>query len=180
MDRLLRDTQALTYRFSVHVCGNVADAEDASQEALLQTYRHAQRIREPRAFRTWLYRTVKNACLMSRRPHAGQPRRLLSLESARAIDVPAIEPSPEDLTGAAAIERRFFSALRTLPKPYRLVVFLREVEGLSTQEAADVAGVSPDTVKQRLHRARAMLRDAMPAPSQPPHGQTRHTARRKK
>ena len=180
MDRLLSHAQALTYRFSVHVCGNVADAEDAAQEALLQTYRHARRIREPRAFRTWLYRTVKNACLMSRRPHAGQPKRLLSLDGARPIDIPTSDPSPEDLTGTAAEHQRFHNALRTLPKPYRLVIFLRDMEGLSTREVAGVAGLSPDNVKQRLHRARLLLRKAMSDPSRPSRAQARHTAPVKK
>jgi RNA polymerase sigma-70 factor, ECF subfamily len=52
-------------------------------------------------------------------------------------------------------------AFRTLPAPYRLVAFLRDVEGLSTREAAQVAGITEANVKQRLHRARQMLREAL-------------------
>lgn len=161
MERLLMDAQSLAYRFSVLVCGNAADAEDAMQDALLQTYRHAKRIREPGAFRTWLYRTVKNACLMSRRPHAQQPPRLLSLEGEEARAVAAPGPTPEDLAGASDDRRRILEAFRTLPRNYRIVVFLRDFEGLSTAEVARVVGISEANVKQRLHRARLMLKDAL-------------------
>jgi len=161
MERLLMDAQALAYRFSVLVCGNASDAEDAMQDALLQTYRHARRIREPRAFRTWLYRTVKNACLMSRRPHARQPPRLLSLDDAATPAVSAPEPNPEELAARARDRRRFEDAFRALPRHYRLVVFLRDIEGLSTAEVSRVVGISAANVKQRLHRARTMLKDAL-------------------
>ena len=59
--------QEVAYRFSLLVCGRPDDADDAMQEALLKTYRFAARIREPEAFRAWLYRTVRNACLINRR-----------------------------------------------------------------------------------------------------------------
>jgi RNA polymerase sigma-70 factor (ECF subfamily) len=161
MERLLMDAQSLAYRFSLFVCGDVTDAEDAMQDALVQTYRSARKIRDPRAFRTWLYRTVKNACLMSRRTGAGHPPRLLSLDDEAARDVPASAPTPEALTAAAAERRRFQQAFRSLPKSYRLIAFLRDIEGLSTRDAARIAGISEDNVKQRLHRARHLLRQAL-------------------
>jgi RNA polymerase sigma-70 factor (ECF subfamily) len=161
MERLLTDAQALAYRFSLLVCGNTSDAEDAMQDALLQTYRSARRIRRPDAFRTWLYRTVKNACLMSRRSGTNVPGRQTSL----ADDGPAalVSParSPEEEASAAFERRRFLRAFSTLPKHYRLVAFLRDVEGLSTREVAEVVGISEANVKQRLHRARQMLREAL-------------------
>jgi RNA polymerase sigma-70 factor (ECF subfamily) len=161
MERLLVDAQALAYRFSLLVCGHPEDAEDAMQDALLQTYKSARRIQQPRAFRTWLYRTVKNACLMSRRTRSGEPARLGSLDADGAPDVAAVTPTPEEQTAAAAERRRFQAAFKRLPRPYRLVAFLRDVEGLSTREVAEVAGITEANVKQRLHRARAMLREAL-------------------
>ncbi|MEZ5284258.1 MAG: sigma-70 family RNA polymerase sigma factor [Vicinamibacterales bacterium] len=161
MERLLTDAQALAYRFSLLVCGHAEDAEDAMQDALLQTYKNARRIRQPRGFRTWLYRTVKNACLMSRRTKAQQMTRMASLDADDAPEVPAGDPDPEAQTAAALERRRFQAAFRQLPRPYRLVAFLRDVEGLSTREAADVMGITEANVKQRLHRARQMLKDAL-------------------
>jgi len=161
MERLLVDAQALAYRFSLMVCGHTEDAEDAMQDALLQTYKNARRIRQPRGFRTWLYRTVKNACLMSRRTRVAEPARLGSLDEDGAPEVATDALNPEELTAAAAERRRFQDAFRQLPQPYRLVAFLRDVEGLSTREVAEVAGISEANVKQRLHRARLMLKKAL-------------------
>jgi RNA polymerase sigma-70 factor (ECF subfamily) len=161
MEQLLVDAQALAYRFSLLVCGHTEDAEDAMQDALLQTYKNARRIRQPRGFRTWLYRTVKNACLMSRRTKVDQPARLESLDVEGVPDVAGNGPNPEEQTAAAAERRRFQAAFRKLPRPYRLVAFLRDVEGLSTKEVAQVVGISEANVKQRLHRARVMLKEAL-------------------
>jgi RNA polymerase sigma-70 factor (ECF subfamily) len=161
MEELLMDAQALAYRFSLLVCGHPQDAEDAMQDALLQTYKHARRIRQPKGFRTWLYRTVKNACLMSRRRHVNEPARVGSLDEDGAPDVAAVAPNPEEQTAAAAEREQFRLAFRTLPPPYRVVAFLRDVEGLSTREVAHVVGITEANVKQRLHRARQMLREAL-------------------
>jgi RNA polymerase sigma-70 factor, ECF subfamily len=172
MERLLMRTQEVAYRFSQHVCGRADDADDAMQEALLKTYRYAARIREPEAFRTWLYRTVKNACLIGRRRHVGEPVRVLSLdeplptaERARR-PVEAVDPAkgPHELASNRALRKRLLTALRALPSAYRLVVFLREMEGLSTREVAAVAGISEANVKTRLHRARLFLRQELEKP----------------
>jgi RNA polymerase sigma-70 factor (ECF subfamily) len=63
LEHLLRRAQEVAFRFSFLSCGHTEDAEDVMQEALLKTYRYVDRIREPDAFRTWLYKTVRNACL---------------------------------------------------------------------------------------------------------------------
>jgi RNA polymerase sigma-70 factor (ECF subfamily) len=164
LDRLLMRAQEVAWRFSTSVCGHADDAEDAMQEALIKTYRYVGRIREPGAFRPWLYRTVRNACLMSRRKKVGEPARLQSLDEVlpgpdgpRRPDVPDPRKSPEQLADNAGLRRRLRTALRTLPGPYRAIVFLREMEGLSTREVAKVMGMSEDNVKTRLHRARVQL-----------------------
>jgi RNA polymerase sigma-70 factor (ECF subfamily) len=161
MEKLLTDVQSLAYRFSLLVCGNAADAEDAMQDALLQTYKSARRIRKPDAFRTWLYRTVKNSCLMSRRTAAHEPLHVGSLDEDRASEVASAAPNPEQQAEAGEQHHRFRAAFQSLPRPYRLVAFLRDVEGLSTREVAEVVGISEDNAKQRLHRARTLLRKAL-------------------
>ena len=166
LDRLLMQAQEVAWRFSTSVCGHADDAEDAMQEALIKTYRYVERIRNPGAFKPWLYRTVRNACLMGRRKRAGEPPRLQSLNEvagsdAYPIDAPDPGKNPEQLADNAALRRRLRRALRTLPAPYRAVVFLREMEGLSTREVAKVMGMSEDNVKTRLHRARVQLQAAL-------------------
>ena len=165
MEALLLRAQEAAYRFGVVICGQTDAAEDVMQEALIKTYRHASRIRQPEAFRGWLYRTVRNACLMRRRTRVAEPKRLLSLEETlpggdgtRAIDPADPGRGPDDLLVSKRLRRRLADAIRALPPAYRMVVFLRDMEGLSTREAAKVIGTSEANVKQRLHRARLFLR----------------------
>jgi RNA polymerase sigma-70 factor, ECF subfamily len=166
LERLLMSAQEVAYRFSHTVCGGPSDAEDVMQDALLKTFRYIRRIRDPRAFRTWLYRTVRNACLMKRRRKVDEPQRVLSLDEllpsadggGAAIDAAEPGRNPEALAVNAALRRRLSTALHTLPPSYRAIVFLREMEGLSTREVAQVLKISEPNVKMRLHRARLILR----------------------
>jgi len=167
LERLLMKAQEVAYRFSRTVCGGPSDAEDVMQDALLKTYRYVNRIHDPRAFRTWLYRTVRNACLMKRRRRVGEPQRMLSLDELlpsvdgdrSAVAEPAGPArNPESLAIGHALRRRLVNALKALPPDYRTIVFLREMEGLSTREVAGVLKISEPNVKMRLHRARLLLR----------------------
>ena len=172
MERLLMKAQEIAYRFSLLVCGHADDADDAMQEALLKTYRHAGQIKEPAAFRTWLYRTVKNACLISRRRRVDEPAWLHSLDemseapdgTMQALDVEDPGRRPDQVMENSRLRRSLHRALQTLPPESRLIVFLREVEGLSTREVASVVGISEANVKTRLHRARLRLRQHLEAP----------------
>lgn len=157
--------QEVAYRFSLLVCGHPEDAEDVMQEALLQTYRHVRAIEAPGAFRTWLYTTVRNACLMKRRRRVGEPAEFVSLEHGSSeggagapVDVAdASRPVDQQLIDTW-MDARLRDALKKLPPSYRMVVVMREMEGLSTKEVAAVSGISEANVKTRLHRARLMLR----------------------
>jgi RNA polymerase sigma-70 factor (ECF subfamily) len=164
MERLLMHAQEVAYRFSLLVCGHAEDAEDVMQDALLKTYGHVRSIRNPDAFRTWLYQTVRNACLIKRRRRVDEPARHLSIEQVATADgTSPIEvedrgrPADQQLIDAW-IGGRLRRALAALPPSYRVIVVLREVEGLSTREVAAITGISEANVKARLHRARAKLR----------------------
>jgi RNA polymerase sigma-70 factor (ECF subfamily) len=165
MERLLVRAQEAAYRFSLLVCGQPEDAEDVMQDALLKTYQHVTDINDPESFRTWLYSTVRNACLMKRRRHVGEPVAFVPLDQpaddARergAIHVAdRSRPADQHLIDAW-MGRRLRSALTSLPRPYRMIIVMREIEGLSTKEVAGITGMSEANVKTRLHRARLMLR----------------------
>jgi RNA polymerase sigma-70 factor (ECF subfamily) len=169
MERLLMRAQEVAYRFSLLVCGHPQDAEDVMQDALLKTYRYVNRIKEPEAFRTWLYTTVQNACRMKRRRHVGEPAHLTSVEQgattadgvAGPLELEGHTRAADQLVMDAWVSGRLRRALKALPPSYRMIVVLREMEGLSTREVASVAGISEANVKTRLHRARVMLRQAL-------------------
>ena len=164
--------QEAAYRFSLLVCGHQEDAEDVMQDALLKTYQQVKRVADPDAFRTWLYTTVKNACLMKRRRRVGEPAGFVSIEqSAENRDS---EGAPVDVVDRSRrideqlidhwMDARLRAALVKLPHLYRLVLIMREIEGLSTKEVATIAGISEANVKTRLHRARLLLRQRLEEP----------------
>jgi len=165
LETLLVRAQEVAYRFSLLVCGHQEDAEDVMQDALVKTYQHVGRIHEPEAFRTWLYTTVRNACLMKRRRRVGEPSDFVSFEKGvetggATVPVDVADPSRsiEQKLVAGWIDGRLRAALKHLPPAYRMIVVMREIEGLSTKEVAAIAGVSWANGKLRLHRARLMLR----------------------
>lgn len=171
MERLLMRAQEVAFRFSLLVCGHAEDAEDVMQEALISTYRHVRRIERPEAFRTWLYRTITNACRMKRRKRVDEPAHVMSLEGDRdgggadgsTFEVADRAKGPDELAMNAWLGKRLRRALGSLAPQYRYIVLLRDVEGLSTKEVASITGLSEDNVKTRLHRARVVLRDALEA-----------------
>lgn len=166
MERLLMKAQEAAYRFSRIVCGHQEDAEDVMQDALIKTFRNVGAIHEPEAFRTWLYRTVRNACLMKRRKRVHEPASYVSLDGApvagQAIpEVPdSSRPADQQLMDSW-LGSRLRRALAALDPSLRAIVVLREIEGLSTREVAQILKISEANVKTRLHRARLRLREQL-------------------
>jgi RNA polymerase sigma-70 factor (ECF subfamily) len=166
MERLLMRAQEVAFRFSLLACGHEEDAEDVMQDALLKTYQHVSRIADPDAFRTWLYTTVRNSCLMKRRRRAGEPVRFESIEQGAPaaggedapIDIADRTPGADQKLIDEWADERLRAALKQLPPAYRIIILLREMEGLPTKEVAAITGYSEANVKTRLRRARLMLR----------------------
>jgi RNA polymerase sigma-70 factor (ECF subfamily) len=169
MERLLMRAQEVAYRFSLLVCGHPEDAEDVMQDALLKTYQHVTRIEKPEAFRTWLYSTIRNACLIKRRRRVGEPAQFVSLDQQDA-GTDGTKPAIDIADRARPADQRLIDdsnsgrlrrALQSLPAAYRMIVVMREMEGLSTKEVATITEMSEANVKTRLRRARVMLRQRL-------------------
>jgi RNA polymerase sigma-70 factor (ECF subfamily) len=167
-DRALESLQAAVYGFGMKVCGNREDAEDTAQETLLRLARQLKDFPDARALAVWLYKVAKSQCLMSRRQSKFAPAQMLSLEALMPAQIePASatlkswEITPEEIALRQEFRAKLEQAILSLPKPYRLVLILRDLEQLETREVAEVMGISEDTTKMRLHRARVHVRNAL-------------------
>ncbi len=141
------------------------DAQDAVQEAFLSAFRSLDRFDERSRLTTWLHRIVVNACLMRLRAQRRRPER--SIEDLLPEFLPdGHQKNPSRSwkpAESAGIERDEVRALvrdkiEELPEPYRMILILRDIEELDTDETAAVLAISPAAVKTRLHRARQALR----------------------
>jgi RNA polymerase sigma-70 factor (ECF subfamily) len=166
-EQVYRDYAPRVYSMARRMVANEADAEDVTQDVLLQVVRKLPSFRGDSAFPTWLHRVTVNAALTHRRRQAAREERGLtrSLDAYRDDETPLSpthrEPAPDDLALGEETRQIIARAVRSLPRMYRGVFVLSDVEGLPNAEIADRLGMSLAAVKSRLHRARAMLRDAL-------------------
>ncbi|MDD4796714.1 MAG: sigma-70 family RNA polymerase sigma factor [Eubacteriales bacterium] len=145
------------YALCLRMCGNDADAQDAVQEAMLKAWRHLGRFRGQSSFGTWLYRIALNACRDMLRRRKAPPASLEWMqEKGRQISQPGFEQR--------SVERQTLqAALGRLSHGHRAIVVLREIEGLSYDEIAQTLRLPVGTVRSRLNRARAQLRQSYQA-----------------
>ncbi len=153
------------YRRALRFLGNAPDAEDAVQDALLSAYRHLGQFRGQAQLSTWLMTIVTNAARMQlRRRHSGY----FSLEQEQGEDgltfserLPDSKPSPEEVCSTVETRNRLVEGVQRLSPKLRRAFQLRDINGLTTKEAAHFLGVPQGTVKARLARARAQLAGIM-------------------
>jgi len=150
------------YSLCLRMLGNVAEAEDLTQEAFLQLYRKIGTFRGDSAFSTWLHRLAVNVVLMHLR-RKGLPQVSLeeTLEPAQD-DGPRKDIGARDLTLSGSIDRVTLErAIENLPPGYRLVFVLHDVEGYEHNEIAEMLDCSIGNSKSQLHKARMKLRDLL-------------------
>ena len=164
VDQALALLQNTVFSFSLRVCGQREDAEDTMQEVLLKSIPQLPNFNSPKALLVWLYKVAKSRCLMSRRKSKFAPAHELSLE-----ELMPDRDELEELTATGTINPEAFAirseqsarlreAVQKLPPPYRIVLVLRDMEGLTDDEVAEITGVRPGTARVRLHRARLFVR----------------------
>lgn len=152
-DNLMRRHERLVLVTALRLLGNLADAQDASQEVFLRLYRHLGKLESERAVASWLYRVTVNVChdVRRRRP-ASAP-----VEDAAALADEGADPQQN----AAEAERRraLGMSLRVLSEKERAALVLRDLEGLSTGEVARALGSSEATVRSQISKARVKVKD---------------------
>lgn len=142
------------HRFGLRMCRHADDADEVVQDTLLEIARRLHQFEGRSSLSTWAFTIARTACSRRRRGLKNQP----TLAEDAAGEVALDAPSPEDHVVRADLGARLNEALMRLSPEAREVLLLRDVEGLSAQEAAAAIGIEVGALKSRLHRARAALR----------------------
>ena len=160
-NEIVRRYQARVYNLAARLLGDRTAAEDAAQDTFVSAYKALARFRGG-SLRAWLLRIASNQCYDRLRSAKRRPERSLdeAMESP-AFDVPSREPSPEQQAVSGELRDHVHRAIGRLPFDQRNTMALVDVQGLGYQEAAEAMGVSIGTVKSRLSRARAAVRDIL-------------------
>jgi RNA polymerase sigma-70 factor (ECF subfamily) len=159
LDALLARYAPAIHRLGMRMCRDPEDAQDVLQDTLLAAARGLRDFRGASSLTTWLYTVARSFCIKKRRASKFAPAETVSLDDdARPLSLAAAGPGPEDAAVERDLGRRLERAIAALEPTSREVLVLRDVEGLTAPEVAEVLGVSVDAVKSRLHRARADVR----------------------
>ncbi len=174
---VFREYAPRIYNIARRLLGNDADAEDVTQDVLLQVVRKLHTFRGEAQLPTWLHRVTVNAALAHREKRANRQRREAATGDGEALEAmgaedhvtaggvklprPGLELPPDEIALAEEQRRIIERAIARLPEVFRDVYVLADVEGLPNAEIADILGLSVAAVKSRLHRARLRMRDLL-------------------
>lgn len=151
------------YRFGMKMCGHPEDARDVVQDTLLSVAKSIRRFRGEAAFSSWLYKIAHSYCAKRRRRGKRAPHTETSLDDAAFFgdEVLRAESTPDEEVVQRELWVALDHAIAALPLPFREVFILRDLEGLSAEQTAQILGLRVATVKTRLHRARLAVRRAL-------------------
>ena len=156
------------YRFGLRLCGEAQDAQDMVQEAFLNAFRYIGSFRHETRFKNWLYKIAANVCFKKRKKQKNTADETLSLDEllkkqgeTAPDQTPEWAKAPLERLLNRELSRHLKQAIVSLPENHRMVVVLRDLEGFSTQETAQILGITEANVKVRLHRARLQLRQEL-------------------
>lgn len=162
-EELVNRYESKILRLTKNITGNREDAEDAMQDAFLKAYAHLDGFQHDSRFYTWLVRIAANEALMRlRKRRPGQVSLDEPIEGDTDLMPRELEdwrPDPEREYAQAELQALMTEVLEKLEPEFRIVLVLRDIEELSTQETADALGISVPNVKSRLLRARLKLRE---------------------
>ena len=162
-NQLVRAYQTQVFRTAYRVLSDQAAAEDAAQDAFISAFKHIRAYRGG-SFKAWLLRIVTNACydqlrVKQRRPTSSLDAMLLDPDNPAPGADRAAPETPQDVAERNELGEAIQRGLATLPSDQRVTLVLIDIEGLNYDEAADAMQTNVGTVKSRLSRARAAMRD---------------------
>jgi RNA polymerase sigma-70 factor (ECF subfamily) len=165
MERIVERYENQIFTFGLKMCGHLQDAEDITQETFLSAFRYLDRFREETKLKNWLFKIAARACFKKRRKKKCEPDQEIPLDafvyqdgSNGTYEIPDWSDDPADNVLRAELKQVIDTAIQSLPPRYRFVYNLRDIEGFNTEETSKILGISSQSVKTRLHRARLFLR----------------------
>lgn len=165
-EELIKDYKKSAYNIALRVLRNVEDAEDASQEALIKVYKNIQNFNMQSTFKVWMYRIVVNTCLDFKR------KKIINAVSIdENIDLGGNNEIHREIADDSAnpdvlVEKNFNNklvndAVNKLDDEYKTIIVLRDIQGFSYSEIAEILSCNLGTVKSRLNRARKSLKEIL-------------------
>lgn len=156
------------YSFLVKMCGCPDGAKDAVQDTFLNAFQYLNNFRGDASFKTWLYKIASTACLKTKRKSFSEPDFHISLDEF----LPREKKAPEDKKPSwhktpveellnQELNSNIKKSLLLMPRKYRMVLGLRDLEGFPAEETAQILEISVSAVKSRLHRARLFMRKSL-------------------
>jgi RNA polymerase sigma-70 factor (ECF subfamily) len=161
IERLLEAHETQIYRFGLRMCGDEESAKEVLQETLVAAFRNLPTFRGEAALSTWLYQIARSFCLKERRGE--RPTVPLDDHLGEGEAQAADGARPDAQAHAREVGMALAAAISALTPAYREALVLRDVEGLSAEEAAEVVGIEVGALKSRLHRARLEVRQHLAA-----------------
>jgi RNA polymerase sigma-70 factor, ECF subfamily len=159
---LVRRYENMIYGFAFKICRNREKAEETFQDTFVNVYRKLHQFDGKAKFSTWLYSIVTNNCFMKNRQRKLDEASVQFKESEHTHGhVRPWTKTPLEEVMSQELKSHLDSAILRLPVEYRIVFVLRDIEGLSAQETAEILSLSVPAVKSRLHRARVFLREQL-------------------
>jgi len=162
LEKLLARHQRRVYRFGLKMCRDPEDAKDVLQDTLLAVARGVKDFRGASSMSTWMYTIARSFCIKKRRRSKFAPHEEESLDAEPGKEARGVADEargPEESLAGRQIEAALEEAIGALQPIYREVLVLRDVEGLTAPEVAEVLGITIEAVKSRLHRARVSVRE---------------------
>ncbi|MFC1798991.1 RNA polymerase sigma factor [Thermodesulfobacteriota bacterium] len=165
---LVKRYEQKLYNFGLKICRDTTDAEDLVQETFLNVFKYLNGFRYETKFKNWLYRIAGSICIKKRRKSKFAPQEELSLDDfipEKEADIPDKLPQwaalPLDKLLNRELSDIIHQAIRELPEKYRPIIVLRDIEGFSTRDTAQILDLTESNVKVRLHRARLFLKEKL-------------------
>jgi RNA polymerase sigma-70 factor (ECF subfamily) len=168
-DEIFRRYADRIHGFASRMCRNAEDAQDVLQDTFLAALKNLRGFKGDARLTTYLYKIASSACIKKRRKGKYEPKRELSLEELMPMteegdgrrQIPDWSSSPIADLENKRLREALDDAVEALPKEYRLVLILRDMEGLTAEETGRALGITPAAVKSRLHRARLSVRERL-------------------